>query len=73
MAEISLEDLMKGKRQEMSSVSLEKVEPEKEVEQVTRQVELLSPEEQKRVAEIKEKIDLMDTSTSLTFGAPALS
>ena len=71
MAEISLEDLMKGKRQEMSSVSLEKVEPEKEVEQVTRQVELLSPEEQKRVAEIKEKIDLMDTSTSLTFGAPA--
>lgn len=71
MAEISLEDLMKGKKQEASGVSLEKVEPEKEIAQVTRQVEILTPEEQRKVAEIKEKIDLMDTSVSLTFGASA--
>ena len=71
MAEISLEDLMKGKRAETTSVSLEKVEPEQEIQQVTQKVELLSPEEQRKVAEIKDKINLMDTSTSLTFGAAA--
>ena len=71
MAEISLEDLMKGRKQETTSVSLEKVEPEKEIAKVTQQVEILSPEEQRRVAEIKDKIDLMDTGTSLTFGSAA--
>ena len=71
MAELSLEDLMKGRKQENTSVSLEKVEPEKEIARVTEQVEILSPEEQRRVAEIKDKIDLMDTGTSLTFGSAA--
>ena len=71
MAEISLEDLMKGKRQEAAPVSLEKVEPAQEIERVTQAVESLTPEEQRKVAEIKENIDLMDTSVSLTFGAAA--
>ena len=71
MAEISLEDLMKGKKRDASAVSLEKAEPEAVIEKVTQQVELLTPEEQRKVAEIKENIDLMDSSVSLTYGAPA--
>ncbi len=71
MAEISLEDLMKGRQQEASSAPLEKVEPETEIRQVTQQVELLTPEEQKKVQEVKESINLLDTSVSLTYGVPA--
>lgn len=72
MADINLEDLMAQKK---SSPSLSKedkpVEPEKEIEKVTQQVETLSPEEKAKVASIKDGINLMDSSTPLSFGAPA--
>ncbi len=71
MAEINLDDLMKHRKQEQAAASVTTAEPEQVVEKVTRQVELLTPEEKLRVAEIREHIDLMDSSTSLTFGAPA--
>ncbi|MBR6343182.1 MAG: toxic anion resistance protein [Selenomonadaceae bacterium] len=69
MADINLEDLMKQKQGETAKEVT--VLPEQVVETVTQQVEQLSPEEQRRVAEIRDKIDLMDSSTALTFGAPA--
>ena len=72
MPDINLDDLMKRRQQsESAPLSLEKVVPEKEIAKVTKQVELLSPEEERRVAEIKDNIDLMDSGTALTFGAPA--
>ncbi len=71
MAEISLEDLLKGKQQENSSAAMQSAEPEAEIQQVTKTVELLSPEEQKRVQEVKESINLLDSSVSLTYGVPA--
>ena len=69
MADINLEDSMKQKQG--GTAKEVTVLPEQVVETVTQQVEQLSPEEQRRVAEIRDKIDLMDSSTALTFGAPA--
>ncbi len=69
MADINLEDLMKRKQGETATEVA--IVPEQVVETVTQQVETLSPEEQRRVAEIRDKIDLMDSSTARTFGAPA--
>lgn len=73
MAEINLEDLMSQKAASSQSeeVSLVKVEPEKEIAKVTQQVEALTPAEVQKVQSIKDGINLMDSSTPLTFGAPA--
>ena len=73
MAEINLEDLMSQKAASTSNenVSLVKVEPEQEIAKVTQQVETLTPAEVQKVQSIKDSINLMDSSTPLTFGAPA--
>lgn len=72
MADINLADLMAAKASSATdSQALTEVVPEKEIEKITRQVETLSPEEQRKVAEIKDGINLMESSTALTFGAPA--
>lgn len=72
MADINLEDLMLQKAaSSQNEVSLVKVEPEKEIEKVTQQVEALTPAEVQKVQSIKDSINLMDSSTPLTFGAPA--
>lgn len=73
MAEINLADLMAAKASSTAedSKALTEVVPEKEIEKITRQVETLTPEEQRKVAEIKDGINLMESSTALTFGAPA--
>ena len=73
MADINLEDLMSAKAASSQSeeVSLVKVEPEKEIAKVTQQVEALTPAEVQKVQSIKDGINLMDSSTPLTFGAPA--
>ena len=73
MAEINLEDLMSQKAASSSdeNVSLVKVEPEQEIAKVTQQVETLTPAEVQKVQSIKDSINLMDSSTPLTFGAPA--
>lgn len=72
MAEINLEALMAAKKSAAAqSQAVTPVEPAKEIEQVTQQVETLTPAELAKVRSIKDGIDLMDSSTPLSFGAPA--
>ena len=72
MAEINLNDLMAKKKASTSTQeAIAPVEPAKEIAQVTRQIETLTPEEQAKVQSIKDSIDLTDSSTPLSFGAPA--
>ena len=72
MAEINLEDLMAQKSTESATTtSLEKVEPAKEITAITQQIETLTPAELSKVESIKGNINLMDSSTPLTFGAEA--
>lgn len=72
MADINLDDLMSQKAASSAeSTSLVKVEPTVEIEKVTQQVESLTPAEMQKVQSIKDSINLMDSSTPLTFGAPA--
>ena len=74
MAEINLEDLLKkrqGAEGEANAGALVEVSPEVEREKVTRQIEALTPEERKQVESIKENIDLMDSTTALSYGAAA--
>ena len=72
MAEINLEDLMAQKAASSSEEKpAEEVKPEVEIVKVTQQVETLTPEEKAKVQSIKDGINLMDSSTPLTFGAPA--
>ncbi|MBQ6297471.1 MAG: toxic anion resistance protein [Selenomonadaceae bacterium] len=72
MADINLNDLMAKKKSSASeSQAVVPVEPAKEIEKVTQQIETLSPEEKAKVQAIKDEIDLTDSSTPLSFGAPA--
>lgn len=72
MAEINLDDLMSQKAaSSQDSTALVEVQPAVEIEKVTKQVESLTPAELQKVQSIKDGINLMDSSTPLTFGAPA--
>ena len=71
MAEINLESLMAKKKSEAQTQAVAVVEPAKEIETVTQQVETLSPAELAKVQSIKDSIDLTESSTVLSFGAPA--
>ena len=74
MADINLEDLMKNRRMEdetSAAGALAEVEPKAEQERITRQVETLTPEERRQVESIKESINLMDSTTPLSYGAAA--
>ncbi len=72
MAEINLEDLMAQKAAGASEEKpAEEVKPETEIVKVTQQIETLTPAEKAKVQSIKDSINLMDSSTPLTFGAPA--
>ena len=72
MAEINLNDLMAKKKASASTEqAVVPVEPAKEIAKVTQQIETLSPEDMAKVQSIKESIDLTDSSTPLSFGAPA--
>ena len=72
MADINLNDLMAKKKSSASSEqAIVPVEPAKEIAKVTQQIETLSPEERAKVQSIKDSIDLTDSSTPLSFGAPA--
>ena len=72
MAEINLEDLMAAKTSSSTeSQAVTAVVPEQEIEKITQQVETLSPEEKRKVEEIKSGIDLMQSSAALTYGVPA--
>ena len=71
MEEISLENLMAQKAASGNTTAVEQVEPKVEIAKVTQQVEALTPAELSKVQSIKDNINLMDSSTALTFGAPA--
>ena len=71
MAEINLESLMAKKKSEAQTQAVAVVEPAKEIETVTQQVETLTPAELAKVQSIKDGIDLTESSTVLSFGAPA--
>ena len=74
MAEINLEDLMKQRQAETGATSggaLVETAPEAVAEKLTRQVETLTPEERRQVETIKESINLMDSTTPLSYGAAA--
>lgn len=71
MATVNLEDLLQAKRQTTSQGTTPVVTAEQEVEQVTAKTNTLTPEEQQKVAAIRDGIDLMDSQTSLQFGSQA--
>lgn len=72
MADINLNDLLAKKKSSTSSEqTVTPVEPAKEIAKVTQQIETLSPDELAKVQSIKDGIDLTDSSTPLSFGAPA--
>ena len=72
MADINLNDLLAQKKSAASTEqAVVPVEPAKEIEKVTKQVESLTPEELAKVQSIKDNINFMDSSMPLTFGAPA--
>lgn len=72
MADINLEDLMAQKKAAASTEqAVTPVEPAQEIEKVTQQVEKLTPAELAKVQSIKDSINLMDSNTALSYGAPA--
>ena len=73
MADINLDDLMAQSAANSSNNNEkpEEVSTEVELVKVTQQVEALTPAERQKVQAIKDGINLMDSSTPLTFGAPA--
>ncbi len=74
MADINLEDLMAQKSANSSkeeTTAVAEVQTEVELAKVAQQVETLTPADKQKVQAIKDGINLMDSSTPLTFGAPA--
>ncbi len=74
MAEISLEKLMQ--QHQANAVTADEAEttaltPALEAEKIEKAVATLSPEERREVDEIKEKIDLTDSSVALSYGSAA--
>ena len=74
MADISLDDLLKAKEREFNAqrqTQIQTVEPSKEIAKVTQQTEIISPEDRKRIDEIKNAIDLTDSQASVQYGINA--
>ena len=70
MADISLDKLLQAKSATTAEVT-PILAPQQEIEKVTRQTELLTPEERKQVDAIKEGFDITDSSQALQFGNAA--
>lgn len=69
MSEISLEDLMNARKQ--ADTAAPAVDRQQEIMDVTARTEALTPAERRQVDEIKEKIDLMSSGSTLQFGTAA--
>ncbi len=69
MADINLDDLLKAKKAEAPEGDANVPVPT--AAEVEKTVTALSPEERAKVDKIKDAIDLQDSQTALTFGAPA--
>ena len=70
MADISLDKLLQAKSATTAEVT-PILAPQQEIEKVTKQTELLTPEERKQVDAIKEGLDITDSSQALQFGNAA--
>ncbi len=70
MADISLDKLLQAKSATTADVT-PILAPQQEIEKVTRQTEILTPEERKQVDAIKEGFDITDSSQALQFGNAA--
>lgn len=70
MPDISLEDLLQAKKTETAAQPV-LMNQQQEIQQVTAQTEALTPAQRQQVEEIKEKINLMDSSYALQFGSTA--
>ena len=70
MADISLDKLLQAKSATTAEVT-PILAPQQEIEKITRQTELLTPEERKQVDAIKEGLDITDSSQALQFGNAA--
>ena len=70
MADISLDKLLQAKSATTADVT-PILAPQQEIEKITRQTELLTPEERKQVDAIKEGLDITDSSQALQFGNAA--
>ena len=68
--EINLNDLLAAKK-ETTTAAAKPATPAQEIEKVTTAVEQLTPEEQEKVAAIRDNIDLMNSQTSIQFGIQA--
>lgn len=68
--EINLNDLLAAKK-ETTTPAEKPATPAQEIEKVTTAVEQLTPEEQEKVAAIRDGIDLMNSQTSIQFGIQA--
>ena len=73
MADISLEDLLKKKREEQAAEDKmpAAVQPENELATVTAAVETLSPEDRAKVDKIKDSIDFTQSAGVLQYGTAA--
>ena len=72
--DINLDDLLKAKEQNNQiQVNQElQMEPSKEeLVKITQKTEVISPEDRKRIDEIKDNIDLVNSQTALQFGINA--
>ena len=70
MADISLDKLLQAKSATTADVT-PILAPQQEIEKITRQTELLTPEERKQIDAIKEGFDITDSSQALQFGNAA--
>lgn len=72
MADISLDDLINAKVKNNIETVQEPILTEKnEIEKITQQTEIISPEDRKRIDEIKESIDLTDSQVAIQYGINA--
>ncbi|WP_455631134.1 toxic anion resistance protein [Megamonas sp.] len=73
MADINLDDLLKAKEREFNTqtAQIQPVEPQTEIAKVTQQTEMISPEDRRRIDEIKNAIDLTDSQASVQYGVNA--
>ncbi len=70
MAEINLEDLLHKKTQE-SAANVPEVTPQKELENIEKAVEKLTPAERAAVEKIKDGLNLTDSAAIINFGTAA--
>ena len=73
MADINLDDLLKAKEREFNTqtAQIQPVEPQTEIAKVTQQTEMISPEDRRRLDDIKNALDLPNSQASVQYGVNA--